>query len=61
MDIENRIDCPMRNAENGNCLCAGGFCTSLSDEICVALHNAYNHGYNDAIDYVIDILINPYN
>lgn len=61
MDIENRIDCPMRNPENGNCLSAGGFCTSLSDEICGALHNAYNRGYKDAIDYVVDILINPHN
>lgn len=39
-----RKDCPMRH-ENGNCTVAGGFCTSVNDPICEALHNAYNCGY----------------
>lgn len=41
---DNRKDCPMRH-ENGNCLAAGGFCTSVNDPICEALHNAYESGY----------------
>lgn len=39
-----RKDCPMRH-ENGNCTVAGGFCTSVNDPICEALHNAYDCGY----------------
>lgn len=38
-----RRTCPMRH-ENGNCLAAGGFCTAVNDEICQALHNAYEAG-----------------
>lgn len=30
--------------DNGNCLVAGGFCTSVSDSICEALHSAYDCG-----------------
>lgn len=48
MDV-NRQDCPMRH-ENGNCLPCGGFCTSVNNEICQALHNAYDHGYTDGVD-----------
>jgi hypothetical protein len=33
--------------ENGNCMPVGGFCTAVSNEICQALHNAYNHGFVD--------------
>ena len=38
-----RRDCPMRH-ENGNCTVAGGFCTAVNDQICEALHNAYDCG-----------------
>lgn len=44
----SRKDCPMRH-ENGNCTVAGGFCTSVNDPICEALHNAYNCGYTKAV------------
>lgn len=43
-----RKNCPMRHDDNGNCLPCGGFCTSVSDAICHALHNAYDHGVYDA-------------
>ena len=46
MNIELRKDCPMRH-ENGNCQPAGGFCTAVNDQICEALRNAYNSGWND--------------
>lgn len=39
-----REECKMRH-ENGNCLPCGGFCTSINNEICEALHNAFNRGY----------------
>lgn len=42
----NRKDCPMRH-ENGNCMVAGGFCTSVNDPICEALHHAYDFGYKE--------------
>ena len=42
-----RNKCPMRHSENGNCLPMGGFCSSVNDCICEALHNAYNHGQYD--------------
>ena len=42
MDKTRNI-CPMRH-ENGNCLVTGGFCTAVIDEICQALHNAYEAG-----------------
>ena len=45
---EKRIDCPMRH-ENGNCTVTGGFCTSVNDEICEALHNAYDCGIRNFI------------
>ena len=41
-------ECPMRHKENGNCTVIGGFCVdAVSDEICEALHNAYNKGFKD--------------
>lgn len=45
--LENRKNCPMRH-ENGNCLPCGGFCLTVNNEICEALHNAYQHGYLDS-------------
>lgn len=44
----DRGDCPMRH-ENGNCMATGGFCTAVNDPICVALHNAYECGRDDAL------------
>lgn len=47
-----RKNCPMRH-EYGNCLPLGGFCLSVNAEICEALHQAYQHGYqNGRIDSV---------
>lgn len=43
----NRADCPMRHADNGNCLPAGGFCTAVNDPICEAMQNAYHQGFHD--------------
>lgn len=45
MANEERKNCPMRH-KNGNCMPCGGFCTAVNDEICEALHNAYNSGYH---------------
>lgn len=42
-----RKDCHMRH-ENGNCTVTGGFCTSINDPVCEALHHAYNFGYREA-------------
>lgn len=39
-----RKGCPMRHPDNGNCQPAGGFCTAVSDQICEALHSAYDLG-----------------
>lgn len=50
--MADRKDCPMRH-ENGNCLPAGGFCTSVNDSICEALHNAYECGAKMEVDNVI--------
>lgn len=44
-----RKGCPMRHSVNGNCLPAGGFCTSVNDEICAALHSAYDMGGCDLL------------
>lgn len=46
-----RKDCPMRH-ENGNCTAAGGFCTAVNDCICLALHNAYEHGRSDVLNFI---------
>lgn len=35
--------------ENGNCNVAGGFCTAVNDQICEALHNAFDCGYRSAL------------
>lgn len=37
-------DCSQRT-DLGNCSSIGGFCTSVSYEICEALHSAYFAGY----------------
>lgn len=48
-DPEMRKDCPMRGTL-GNCSPVGGFCIdAVSDEICEAVHNAYEHGYSNAL------------
>ena len=40
-------ECPMRN-KGYNCDPHGGDCANgVSDEICEALHSAYNRGFND--------------
>lgn len=57
---ELRKDCPMRH-KNGNCLPCGGFCTSVNDPICEALHSAYRDGVDsivDAIEKNDDLLMN---
>lgn len=46
MRLIKRKDCPMRH-ENGNCTVLGGFCTAVNDQICEALHNAYDCGWTD--------------
>jgi hypothetical protein len=51
INMDLREDCKMRH-ENGNCLPCGGFCTAVSNEICCAMHNAYNHGFNDCHDVI---------
>lgn len=51
INVELRQDCKMRH-ENGNCLPCGGFCTAVSNEICSALHNAYNHGFTDCHEII---------
>jgi hypothetical protein len=51
INMDLRTDCKMRH-ENGNCLPCGGFCTAVSNEICHALHNAYNHGFNDCHEII---------
>ena len=39
-----RTKCPMRHPDNGNCQPTGGFCTAVNDQICEALHSAYDLG-----------------
>lgn len=51
INMDLRTDCKMRH-ENGNCLPCGGFCTAVSNEICSALHNAYNHGFTDCHEII---------
>ena len=46
---EMRKDCPMRG-NLGNCSPVGGFCMdAVSDEICEAVHNAYDQGFHNAV------------
>lgn len=47
--MNNREECPMRHT-NGNCLAIGGFCTSVNDEICNGLRNAYSCGNGKLIE-----------
>ena len=51
INMDLRTDCKMRH-ENGNCLPCGGFCTAVNNEICYALHNAYNHGFLDCYETI---------
>ena len=54
-DPEMRKDCPMRG-NLGNCSPVGGFCVdAVSDEICEAVHNAYQQGYGDALILVKEL------
>lgn len=46
--MTERDDCPLRHA-NGNCLPVGGFCTSVNDEICKGLKQAYECGKQDGV------------
>lgn len=46
--MERKGPCPMRHA-NGNCLPCGGFCLAVNDEICTALHSAYQRGRTSAL------------
>lgn len=41
--MNGREECPMRHP-NGNCLVIGGFCTSVNDEYCNGLREAYECG-----------------
>ncbi len=43
---ESRSLCKLRH-KNGNCLCVGGFCTAVNDEICKAIRMSYEKGYID--------------
>lgn len=43
---ENRSLCKLRH-RNGNCLCVGGFCTAVNDEICKSIRMSYEKGYVD--------------
>lgn len=44
-NLQRHKDCAMRSDSLiGNCLAIGGFCTSVSREICEALQNAYARG-----------------
>ena len=48
-DPEMRKDSPMRG-NLGNCSPVGGFCVdAVSDEICEAVHNAYDYGFYNAL------------
>ena len=51
----DRRDCPMRH-ENGNCTAAGGFCTSVNDPVCEALHNAFRCGEDSKTEWAILML-----
>lgn len=47
--MSERTNCPLR-LTNGNCVPIGGFCTSVNDEICKGLKNAYEHGKHDGVE-----------
>ena len=44
---DSRENCPIRH-KNGTCSCIGGFCTSVNDNICQGLRNAYDRGKFEA-------------
>ena len=50
--IEKRIngECPIRT-DSWNCLPIGKLCTSVPEELCKAVHNAYNRGFADAATF----------
>ena len=52
---ENRSLCKLRH-KNGNCLCVGGFCTAVNDEICNAVRSAYDKGLAERLLKIQDIL-----
>lgn len=56
VNTEERKNCPLRHAGNGNCLSLGGFCTAVSDELCKAMRDAYDKGWRDAATRAIRIL-----
>lgn len=53
---EIRKECPVRH-ENGNCIPHGGFCTSVRDDFCVVIRNAYETGKTDGVLQVRDMLL----
>lgn len=46
MTTNDRSLCKLRH-KNGNCLCVGGFCTAVNDEICKSIRMSYEKGYVD--------------
>lgn len=42
-NLKRHQHCPMRT-HVGNCLIIGGFCTSIREDICDALHKAFQMG-----------------
>ena len=50
-------ECPMRN-RGYNCDPVGGDCaTGISDELCEAIHAAYNKGFNDGSKKMEEYLV----
>lgn len=49
-------NCPLRH-ENGNCLPHGGFCTSVNENVCEAMRQAYEQGRHDAIEEEFESLV----
>ena len=46
----------MRHTPSGNCLPVGGFCTTVNDEICDALHQAHEMGKIDGFEEIFNTL-----
>ena len=53
---EYRENCPVRH-DNGNCICVGGFCTAVPEEICKAVRSAYDDGFVKGARYAIQYKI----
>lgn len=51
---DSRENCPIRH-KNGNCSCIGGFCTSVNDNICQGLRNAYDRGKSAVYEKLVHI------